>query len=186
MNKTNAHTLQVDALRFAVELNRWSPPADLLQATFYRGVIIAAWAQIDGCLSEALVRCKAMPVYASLMPNAYPPQRRERIGLLRLLLASDGPLKRWAPHLERILAEFEEADALRHLMAHGRMKVLANWGATFTDWTAIKGAVVEGRRRMPLPELEAAAARWAKLARKVDYFLTIAGGHGIMPGLAAT
>lgn len=169
--------------RFSVESNRWTPAQDLEQALIYRGVIVAAWAQVDGVLSDLLVRCREVPAYAADLAAGVPRVREQRVAKLKALLAVPGPLQRAAEPIRELLRDGAKADAIRHLMAHGRMRVLSNWGAEFRGWQYAKGVLTSREHvRLTLDALEAEAVHWAAFSTRVDrLFYTGARRLGLPP-----
>jgi hypothetical protein len=148
---------------YAIEHNPWSSLPEIEDAMLYRGVIVSAFAQIETKLGEIAIRASLIPQYHALC-ESFPFSAAKRIRFLQRVFEL-GPL---APH--RIIAlafldKFDSIAAVRHIMAHGQMRVLGGQ-ITFHDIPSSNGNEITMRRqRFVLAGLELLAWRSAKLAR---------------------
>jgi hypothetical protein len=165
---------------YALEYNPWSSKGEIEDAIFYRGVIVSAFAQIETSLGEVAIRASRLPQCHALREN-FPFQADRRIAFLRTALAVE-PFARFESVGARFLDKFETIAALRHMMAHGRMRVLSQ--ITFQDIPHSDGTAITMRRQtFVLAGLEVLAWRSAKLARTAHRLLSRLNDLNILPTL---
>lgn len=87
-----------------------------------RGAIIGRYAEVEFFLGDIVVRCQALPEYATL-PDTFPYKPSKRPGRVRQLLELPGPLTAYKEALERAMSELEVFEELRHFLAHGHQEL---------------------------------------------------------------
>ena len=165
---------------FVLEINPWVPESHVTAALFYRGAIVSAWGYIDTTLTELCIRSARMPEYRDIQ-KTFPSGLVKRLKYMRTVLQSPGPFATFEQPGLRFLARFEAEAPLRHLMAHGHMRVLPDWGATFTDFRADGRAIANRRKRFTLDQLRRLARKSTKLSRHVQRGRDAIEAAGFLP-----
>ena len=120
-------------LAYTLEINPWVPDLYLKNAVLFRGAVVSAWGYIETKLIELAIRSSRMPEYSAIRAT-YPYKLDNRFGYMRRVLASEGPFSKYRSIGKKFLDRFEASADLRHLMAHGDMQALPDWGVTFVDY----------------------------------------------------
>lgn len=169
--------------RFAIESNRWADAASLKQAMLFRGIIVSAWAQVDTIVSETLLRCNRMYEYGHLIPMKYPGDAKARRRSLQKVCRAPGPMRRGRRAVLFAMREYRKAHSIRHLIAHGGMRIIAPGQVQFSDWPKGQGDAYLRVQVVPLRALEAEAERWAGFARRVGDLFVVGAQRLELPTL---
>lgn len=168
-------------LALAVETNPWTPPDDLRTALLFRGAIVSAWAALDTTLAELALRASNSEAY-NFIEAKYPYKPATKVKYLKRVLASPGPLQKYAKLGNLLLDRYENAVDLRNQMAHAHMRVLGRWGATFTDYNLVADGVVTKRtHRYTLEQLEIFARKATRLSRLTQRGKSLIDEHRLLP-----
>jgi hypothetical protein len=152
-----------------VEVNPWTPPADLNTALLARGAIVSAWAQIEAMMTDVIVRASRHPEYQSLRA-AFPYRRSDRWSHFKRMLEAPGPIGPYKAPALKLLARYEAGKSLRDLLAHGRMTILPYPGGAPSSVIiemidSVDRELIHIRKQFSPASLEAEAREVAKLAR---------------------
>ena len=163
----------IDPLRYALEINPWTPADDLREATLWRGVIVGAWGSVETTLKEIALRASKTDPYGSIdcrIPNS----RSELVSHLRGVLIIEGPLCSIRNEIDELLSGYDQGANDRNLLAHAHMEVLGNWGATFKAFHAKRDKqggdhFVYNRIRKTIGELDDMARIATELSHKAQF-----------------
>lgn len=160
---------------FALETSPWQTKASIDAAMLYRGAIIAGWGSVEANIIEVAIRASKHPAYANIR-DSYPSKLKSRVAYLRDVLAAEGPLLPFAGLGNAILSRYTGTEAMRNQMAHARMQVLPDWGATMTGFRAkSKDEITFYRTRYTEHDLAWLAMRSTRFARVVQGFMNRLG-----------
>ncbi len=152
-------------------INPWTPDADLARVLILRGAILWSYSHIERRLMEFAIRCSQAPEYRDVSDKA-PFRRAARIGYLRKVLESDGPLKRYRSLGTAILDRYEASSEIRNRMAHADIDLVAFDMVRFIE-IVMEGQDISERWFNFYPgdlEREAIkAARFSKAVQRLNY-----------------
>lgn len=164
----------------ALETSPWQTKASIDAAMLYRGAIIAGWGSVETNLIEVAIRASRHDAYLGIRDN-YPFKLKTRVAYLRDVLAVEGPLAPYAMIGRAILDRYVMAASLRNMMAHARMTVLPDWGATFDGFEGKGDRITHYRQRFTEDRLAGLARRSTRFARVVQSRMYLLDEIGLPP-----
>jgi len=175
---------------FEIEANPWARKEDVEAAMLFRGVSISAWAAIETTLNEIAFRASCDQAYIDVR-DGFPYRLSERLRYFDDVLNRAGPLTPYSNLAKRLVARWASGATMRHILAHGRMRVLsgprgAPSRATFTDLRPAPGGNGTLRTTMlTLQELGAGAKRAARFSRMVQRLAIQIDARALLPQLVS-
>jgi hypothetical protein len=112
---------------YEIETNPWARKEHVEAAMLFRGVAIAAWAAIETTLSELAFRASHHTAYLGIR-DSFPYPLRKRLEFFKEVLDRDGPLSPFRALAGQVIARWESGATMRHILAHGRMRVMSGPG----------------------------------------------------------
>lgn len=166
---------------YALEKNPWQTQRSIEDAHLYRGAIVGAWANIETAIIEVAIRASIHPAYVGVR-NAFPSKLKSRVDYIVTIAELDGPLYPYRNVIKAIVARYVGSADMRNRMAHSRMTVLPNWGATFHGYKAKSGTeIIYDTRRIPLDDMKAMAVRAARFSRATYALLSRLNNLNLLP-----
>jgi hypothetical protein len=121
------------------------------------------------------------------LPPRLPYTLKSRIARVGQLVGMPGPLAKYKADFERISAELQQFEELRHFMAHGLLTVRTgddgNHQLIYRMYRETKGhAIEEGRLETNLDQLQSAAEQIGRYSiRAVTLFRDVYSAHNLVP-----
>jgi hypothetical protein len=132
---------------FSLEVRPFDQGEDIDRALLYRGAIVSAWANVEFSLIEIAIRASIHNAYLS-RAGSYPKRHKDRIDYLRGVLELPGPLQKYSKLGTAVLDRFDQSADFRNIMAHARMTLVLDWGATFSLFQGKPGSNFEVLNRI--------------------------------------
>ena len=150
-----------------LDVNPWVADQIVSDALLYRGVFLAGWANVETTLIEIAIRASCDPHYSDHR-DTYPSKLKSRVAYLDEILCVPGPLSKHASVARAVLQRYRKYEEFRNIMAHARMTILPQWGATFHFFQAKSGREITYKTlRLTQEQLHWYALRAARFSRAV-------------------
>lgn len=167
----------------ALEVNPWLTREAVDAAHRHRGAIVGGWANVETSLIELSIRTSRSTHYSDVR-DAYPSKLKARLTYLRKIFELPGPLSPYSSLGTSVINRFEDDQDMRNMMAHGRMTVMPDWGATFHFFEAKSGAEISYRTaRFTETQLRFWATRATRFSRAVRAMAQKLDEAGLLPPL---
>jgi len=172
---------------FEIETNPWALKDDVESALFYRGAALSAWAQIESLLIELAFRASCDDAYRQIR-GSYPYKLPNRLAYFRAVLDAPGPLSPYHALGRALIERWERAATMRHIMAHGRMRILSGPGpiatVTFVDIRpAGKGHGTMRETKLSLADMERGALKVTRFSRVLQRIIGRLDQGSLLPPL---
>ena len=166
---------------FALEINPWQTKKSVEDAHLYRGTIVGAWANVETAIIEISIRSSIHPAYINIR-TSYPTKLKGRVDYISTIIELNGPLLPYRNLINNILRRYVESASMRNRMAHSRMTVLPDWGATFYGYHPKNSTeIIYDTRRIPLEDMKQLALRASRFSRVVYLLLGRLNNLNILP-----
>lgn len=172
---------------YEIEANPWARKEDVEAAMLFRGVSISSWAAVETTLSEIAFRASCHQAYIEIR-EGFPYRLSDRLRYFKAVLDRPGPLTPYNNLARLVVARWKTGATMRHILAHGRMRVLSGPGkistVTFTDVRPAQGG--NGTLRttmMALNDFGAGARRAARFSRLVQRLFMRLDAGDLLPQL---
>ena len=167
---------------YACEVNPWVTKSEIEAAMLFRGAIVSAYGYIETSLGELCLRASRLEEYADLR-QTFPFSTEKRVSFLRKAF-STGPLEPYKRTAHLFLDKFQNNDRLRNLVAHAKMQVMNESGATFIDFpTGNANGIILYRTPMSLQELERLAWKSSLRSRLCQHLCDLLDREDVLPSL---
>jgi len=169
----------------SLEVNPWLTKEAVENVLLYRGAFVAGWANVETSLIELAIRASLSEHYRSVR-DAYPSKLKTRLAYLRTVFDLPGPLANYSSIGNAVLDRFEKYQDFRNMMAHSRMTIMPDWGATFHFFRAKSDREITYRTlRLTESQLGWYASRAAKFSRAVRRLMYRVDEGNLLPPLRA-
>lgn len=155
----------------------------LLRGWLHRalGPAVAPWGYADTSLSELAIRCSKCDAYEALR-QSFPSATEKKLSYLRSILDTSGPLSRYRSIGLLYLDQFAATERSRHMMAHGRMKMVGpQWIEIEEINTEKRGSLKFRSQKLCITDLEKAARKATKLSRLIHRAVCEINKRGLLP-----